>query len=47
MTQEDYDKLIKTKSLKLDYFNSIKPFKFKDKITFIKSKLPNPIVGDC
>lgn len=47
LTQNEYDDLIKAKSLKLDYFNSMKPLKFKDKIAIIKSVLPVPIIEDC
>jgi len=47
MTPEEYDEKIHTQELKLDYFNSIKPFKFKGKISFIKPILPNPMISEC
>jgi len=46
-TQEEYDKKIKTKGLKLDSFNSMKPLVFNKKVTMIKSILPNPIIESC
>ena len=47
MSQEEFDKKIKSQNLKLDYFNSIKPFKFKNKIAFIKPIIPNPTIKEC
>jgi len=47
MSQEEYDKKIHDEELKLDYFNSIKPFKFKNKISLIKPILPNPMISEC
>lgn len=47
MTQEEYDKQIHDKGLKLDYFNSIKPFRFQGKISLIQPRLPNPMISEC
>ncbi len=47
LTQEEYNKKIHDEGLKLDYFNSIKPFKFQGKISFIQPILPNPMVKEC
>jgi len=47
MTQEEYDKKIHDEGLKLDYFNSIKPFKFQGKLSLIQPKLPNPMISEC
>ena len=47
ISQEDYEKKIHAEELKLDYFNFIKPFKFKNKISWIKSILPNPTISEC
>ena len=47
LSQDQYDKKIRTESLKLDYFNSIKPFRFKDKVSLIQAKLPNPMISEC
>jgi len=47
ISQEEYNKKIHDEELKLDYFNSIKPFKFKNKISLIHPKLPNPMISEC
>jgi len=47
MTQTEYDKKIHDEGLKLDYFNSIKPFKFNGKVSLIQSRLPSPMVSEC
>ncbi len=47
LNQDEYDKKIHSEGLKLDYFNSIKPFRFKNKVSFIQSKLPNPMISKC
>jgi len=47
ITQEEYNKKIHDEELKLDYFNSIKPFKFKNKISLIQPILPNPMISEC
>jgi len=47
MSQDEYDKKIHNEGLKLDYFNSIKPFKFKDKYSLIQPILPNPMISEC
>ena len=47
LTQEEYDKKIRDEGLKLDYFNSIKPFKFQGKISLIQPILPNPMISEC
>jgi len=47
MTQEEYDRKIHNEGLKLDYFNSIKPFEFQGKVSFIQPILPNPMVSEC
>jgi len=47
MTQKEYDKKIHTQELKLDYFNSIKPFRFQGKVSLIQPKLPNPMISEC
>ena len=47
MTQEQYDEHIHAKGLKLDYFNSLKPFVFRDKLAMIEPKLPNPMIREC
>jgi hypothetical protein len=47
LTQEEYSKKIRDEGLKLDYFNSIKPFRFQGKISFIQPILPNPMIKEC
>lgn len=47
MTQSEYDKKIHDEGLKLEYFNLIKPFRFMNKVSFIKPKLPNPMIAEC
>jgi len=47
ISQDEYEKKIRIDGLKLDYFNSIKPFRFKNKVSFIQSKLPNPLISEC
>lgn len=47
ISQEEYDRKIHDEGLKLDFFNSIKPFKFKDKYSLIQPKLPNPMIDEC
>ena len=47
MTQEEYDEHIHAKELKLGYFNSLKPFVFRDKIAMIEPILPNPMIAEC
>ncbi len=47
MTQAEYDKKVHDQGLKLDYFNSIKPFKFNGKVSFIQPKLPSPMISEC
>ena len=47
ITQEEYDKKIHDEGLKLDFFNSIKPFKFQNKYSLIKPILPNPTINEC
>ena len=47
MSDAEYSKKIHDESLKLDYFNSIKPFKFQGRYILIESKLPNPIISEC
>lgn len=47
MSDDEYSKKIHSESLKLDFFSSLKPFRFKDKISYITPKLPDPILEDC
>ena len=47
MSDDEYNKKIHNEGLKLDYFNSIKPFRFQDKYSLIQPKLPNPMISEC
>lgn len=47
MSDEEYQKKIKAQGLKLESFNSLKPFKFKNRLAMIEPKLPNPMIDEC
>lgn len=47
ITEEEYNKKMKIKGLKIESFLSIKPFGFKGKKAVINPLLPNPMINEC